>query len=123
MSSHPSTKHHAHVAPWKRAEGARLQKIIEDSSVVAVAQIGGIPAPQMQQMRASLRADPKGSRVQVVGSKNRLLKIALQQAAQNRPGLEGLVEKVHGQAVILATDQNPFKLFKNLKAGASMAPL
>lgn len=120
MSAHG--KHPAHVAPWKKDEVQRLAKLITDSSVVAVAQIDGIPAPQMQQMRASLRSG-KGPSVQVVGGKNRLLKIALEEAAKGRPGLDGLVAKVNGQAVILATDQNPFKLFKNLKAGASMAPL
>lgn len=123
MSAHPTTKGHAHVAPWKKDEVQRLAKIITDNAVVAVAKIDGIPAPQMQQMRASLRGTKGGAGVQVVGSKNRLLKIAIQEAAKSRPGLEQLVDKVDGQAVILATNQNPFKLFKNLKAGASMAPL
>jgi len=113
-----STRGHAHVASWKKAEVDRLAKILVDHPVVAVAEVSGIPAPQMQQMRASLRGS-----VAVVGSKNRLLAIAIQQAAQKRPGLEALADKLHGQSVILATKSNPFKLFKSLKAGASMAPL
>jgi large subunit ribosomal protein L10 len=110
--------HKAHVAPWKKDEVQRLQTIIQDNPVVAVAEVGGIPAPQMQQMRSSLRGD-----VAVLGAKNRLLKIAIREAAKSRPGLEGLADKLHGQSVLLATKQNPFKLFKSLKAGASMAPL
>ena len=113
-----STRGHAHVAPWKKAEVDRLAKILTDNPVVAVAEVSGIPAPQMQQMRASLRGS-----VAVVGSKNRLLAIAIREAAKSRPGLEGLADKLHGQSVILATKNNPFKLFKALKAGASMAPL
>ncbi|MHB1262358.1 MAG: 50S ribosomal protein L10 [Thermoplasmatota archaeon] len=113
-----TTRGHAHVAPWKKDEVDRLAKILIDNPVVAVAEVSGIPAPQMQQMRASLRGQ-----VAVVGSKNRLLAIAIEQAAQKRPGLEALAEKLHGQSVILATKNNPFKLFKSLKAGASMAPL
>ena len=113
-----STRGHAHVAPWKKAEVDRLAKILTDNPVVAVAEVSGIPAPQMQQMRASLRGQ-----VAVVGSKNRLLAIAIEQAAKSRPGLEALVDKLHGQSVILATKNNPFKLYKSLKAGASMAPL
>lgn len=113
-----STQHHAHVAPWKKDEVSRLTKIITDSSVVAVAEVGGIPGPQMQAMRQSLRGH-----VQVLGSKNRLLAIALKEAGKTRPGVEALADKLHGQSVILATNQNPFKLFKSLKAGASMAPL
>jgi large subunit ribosomal protein L10 len=113
-----TTRGHAHVAPWKKDEVDRLAKILTDNPVVAVAEVSGIPAPQMQQMRASLRGQ-----VAVVGSKNRLLAIAIEQAAKSRPGLEALADKLHGQSVILATKNNPFKLFKSLKAGASMAPL
>ncbi len=113
-----TTLHHAHVAPWKHDEVKRLTKIITDASVVAVAEVGGIPGPQMQAMRQSLRGN-----VHVLGSKNRLLAIALKEAGKTRPGVEALAGKLHGQSVILATNQNPFKLYKSLKAGASMAPL
>ena len=113
-----TTRGHAHVAPWKKDEVDRLAKLLTDHPVVAVAEVSGIPAPQMQHMRSSLRGS-----VAVVGSKNRLLAIAIEQAAKSRPGLEGLAAKLHGQSVILATKQNPFKLYKSLKAGASMAPL
>lgn len=113
-----STLDHAHVAPWKKDEVDRLTKIIRDNAVIAVAEVGGIPGPQMQAMRQSLRGH-----VQVLGSKNRLLAIALKEAGKSRPGVEQLAGKLHGQSVILATNQNPFKLFKSLKAGASKAPL
>lgn len=106
----------ARIAPWKRDEVARLAKILSERSVVAVAKIGGIPGPQMQEMRASLRAD-----VDVVGTKNRLLKLAIAEAAKKRPGLEGLADRVDGQMAVLATDMNPFKLYKALQAGASKA--
>ncbi|HET6398448.1 MAG TPA: 50S ribosomal protein L10 [Candidatus Thermoplasmatota archaeon] len=110
--------HKPHVAAWKREEVQRLKKVILDSPVIAVAQVGGIPAPQIQQMRKSLRGN-----VQVIGTKNSLLQIAIAEAAKERPGLEGLSGKVTGQAVLLATKSNPFKLYKALRAGASMAPL
>lgn len=113
-----STRGHAHVTQWKKDEVSRLKKLLLDNPVVAVAEVSGIPAPQMQQMRASLRGS-----VAVVGSKNRLLAIAIQEADKERPGVGALADKLHGQSVILATKQNPFKLFKSLKAGASMAPL
>src|ERR1041384_6375117 len=78
-----TTLHHAHVAPWKKDEVARLTKITKARTVVA----------------------------------------ALKEAGKTRPGVEALAGKLHGQSVILATNQNPFKLFKSLKAGASKAPL
>ncbi len=108
----------ARVAPWKRKEVERLTKMLTETPVVGVAKIGGIPGPQMQEMRASLRAD-----VNVVGTKNRLLRLAIAEAAKKRPGLEGLSEKVDGQMAVLATDMNPFKLYKTLQAGASKAPV
>ena len=114
--------HKAHVAPWKKAEVARLAKMLVDNAVVGVAQIGGIPGPQMQAMRRSLREGGKQT-VHVVGAKNNLLQKAIEEAARQRPGLEGLSAKVSGQSVLLATQQNPFKLYKALRAGASMAPL
>jgi large subunit ribosomal protein L10 len=116
--SHGTTLGHAHVAPWKKDEVARLVKLLTDNAVVGVAEIGGIPAPQMQEMRASLRQD-----VAIIGTKNRLLKLAIREAAKSRPGLEGLEEKVDGQMAIIATDLNPFKLYKQLQSGATMAPL
>jgi large subunit ribosomal protein L10 len=113
-----STRGHAHVTQWKKDEVNRLKRILLDNPVVAIAEVSGIPAPQMQQMRASLRGS-----VSVIGSKNRLLAIAIQEADKERPGVGALADKLHGQSVILATKNNPFKLFKALKAGASMAPL
>lgn len=106
----------ARIAPWKRQEVARLAKILSERSVVGVARIGGIPGPQMQEMRASLRAD-----VDVLGTKNRLLRLAIAEAAKKRPGLEGLADRVDGQMAVLATDMNPFRLYKALQAGASKA--
>lgn len=116
--SHGSTKGHAHVAPWKRVEVARLAKLLSDQPVVGVAKIGGIPGPQMQEMRATLR-----DQVTMVGAKNRLVRLAIEEASKKRPALAGLSEKVDGQIAVIATGMNPFKLFKTLESGATMAPI
>ncbi len=107
----------AHVAPWKKDEVAKLAKLLKENPVVGVATISGIPGPQMAEMRASLRQD-----VHIVGVKNRLVRLAIAEAAKERPGLEELTDKVDGQVALLATGMNPFKLFKQLEAGATMAP-
>lgn len=106
----------ARIAPWKRGEVSRLAKILVERPVVGVAKIGGIPGPQMQEMRANLRAD-----VDMIGTKNRLLRLAIAEAAKSRPGIESLADKVDGQMAVLATDMNPFKLYKTLQSGASKA--
>ncbi len=108
----------AHVAPWKKDEVARLAKLLKDEPVVGLAKIGGIPGPQMQEMRASLRDN-----VTMIGAKNRLLKLAIAEAAKSRPGVADLTEKVDGQMALIATGLNPFKLYKQLEAGATMAPV
>ncbi len=110
--------HKAHVAPWKKDEVQRLAAVLKENPVVGIAQVGGIPGPQIQQMRGSLRGQ-----VKVLGAKSSLLRIALKEAAKDRPGLDGLADKIEGQSVILATKMNPFKLYKALQAGASKAPL
>ncbi len=106
------------VAPWKREEVSRLAKVLAESEVVGVAGIGGIPAPQMQEMRASLREN-----VQIIGTKNRLLKLAIEEASKTNPKIAELSDKIDGQVALIATGMNPFKLFKQLKAGATMAPV
>lgn len=108
----------AAIAQWKREEVARLTKMLVDSPVVGVAEIGGIPGVQMQEMRATLRKD-----VNIVGTKNRLLRLAIADAAKARPGLDKLADLVDGQMAVIATDMNPFSLYKKLGAGATMAPL
>ncbi len=108
----------AHVAPWKKEEVKKLTTLLTDKPVVGIATIGGIPGPQMQEMRATIR-----DQVTLVGAKNRLLQLAIAEAAKQRPGLEGFAEKVDGQMAIISTDMNPFALFKKLNAGATMAPL
>src|SRR5688572_27754882 len=102
-----STRGHAHAAASKNDPVDRVAKTLTDNPVVASAEVSGVPAPQMQRMRANLRGQ-----VAVGGSKTRLLAIAIEQAARARPGLEALAGKLHGQSVILATKNNPFKLFK-----------
>ncbi|MGB0653407.1 MAG: 50S ribosomal protein L10 [Thermoplasmatota archaeon] len=108
----------AHVAPWKKEEVAKLTSLLTENDIVGVAEIGGIPAPQMAEMRASLRDE-----VQLVGTKNRLLKLAIAEAAKSKPGLEQLEGKIDGQMAVIATSMNPFKLYKKLEAGATMAPV
>lgn len=108
----------AHVAPWKKDEVARLAALLKEKAVVGVAEIGGIPGPQMADMRASLRG-----KLELIGTKNRLLKLAIAEAAKERPGLENLEAQVDGQMALVAADINPFKLYKTLEQGKQMAPL
>lgn len=105
----------AQVAPWKIEEVEELTELVEESPVVAVADVEGIPAAQMQEMRASLRGQ---ARIRVV--KNTLLKRALDEA--DRDGVTGLADHVKGQTALITTDMNPFTLFKRLEEAKTRAP-
>jgi len=101
----------AHVAAWKKDIVNELVQDMVGSPVVAVIDLHGIPGPQIQSMRAGLR-----EHVKIMMTKNNLMLLALDEAAEKKPGLEELKAEVHGQCAIVTTDVNPFKLFKRFKA-------
>ncbi len=94
-----------------------LKERMLSSRVVGLANITGIPAPQMQSIRAKLRGKAE---MRVV--KNRLLLRALEAAAAERKGIEGLEDYVEGQVVLVLTESNPFRLFRELEATKTKAP-
>lgn len=107
----------AHVASWKKDVVSEIVDSINSYPVVAVVSVEGIGATQLQGMRAGLRGHAK-----VKMAKNKLLRLAIAEAAANKPGLEKLEESIDGQCAIVATDLNPFMLFNKLKATQTPAP-
>ena len=107
----------AHVADWKYKEVEELTHIIQDNPIIAIAEIGGIPAPQMQQMRENLR-----EKLIIRSSKNTLLFRALDDADKKVKNISALKESVNGQTALIATSMNPFKLYNMLKATRTKAP-
>lgn len=105
------------VPEKKKETVATLVDAFVNSPVVGIARIDGIPARQMQMMRARLRG-----RVNLVVSKNRLINMALQEASSKKKDLEKLMEVVDGQTVVVTTDINPFKLYKELEMTKTSAP-
>ncbi len=107
----------AHVASWKKEVVSDLAKRMAKSKVVGVIDVHGVPAPAFQTMRTSLRG-----KADIVMTKNTLLKIALDEAAKQRKGLERLKDIVNGQCAVVTSDLNPFKLFKQLDATKTKMP-
>ncbi|HII72588.1 TPA: 50S ribosomal protein L10, partial [Candidatus Woesearchaeota archaeon] len=56
-------------------------------------------------------------------AKRRLLKIALEQASKDKPGVEKLVPYLKGMPALIFTKDNPFALSKTLKKNKSSAPI
>ena len=112
-------KPEAFVADWKRKEVSQIQKFIEGSDVVGLVDVSGIGARQMLSMRSSLR--DLGVKLRM--SRNRLLKLALTDASKNKKGVEQ-VSDVFGQSqfALLASTENPFKIFQMLLESQTQAP-
>jgi len=107
----------AHVAKWKFGEVDNLTNLLTGKKVIGIVGIGGIPAPQMQKMRSNLHGI-----AEIRSAKNNLIKRALENAEKKIKGISGLQQSLKGQAAIIATDMNPFKLFSQIKSTRTMAP-
>ncbi len=109
----------AHVAEWKKKEVEELANVIKGYPVIALVDVAGVPAYPLSRMREKLRG-----KALLRVSRNTLIELALKRAAQElgKPELEKLIEHIEGGAGILATDMNPFKLYKLLEESKTPAP-
>ncbi len=98
---------------WKKEEVDDLAALISEYESVGVVGITGIPSKQLQDMRRDLHGT---ARLRV--SRNTLQVRALEDA-----GLDDLVDHIEGQVGIIATDSNPFALYKDLEASKTPAPI
>ncbi|MDD5503533.1 MAG: 50S ribosomal protein L10 [Candidatus Thermoplasmatota archaeon] len=100
------------------AEVKELTKIISSKPVVGVVDITRIPAPAIQKMRKAMREHT----ILVRSSKNSLLEHALIEVAKGTAGLDGLKQYIGGQAAVVISSENPFKLWKSLNSTKSKSP-
>ncbi len=109
----------AHVAEWKKKEVEELAKILKSYPVIALVDVADVPAYPLSKMREKLRG-----KALLRVSRNTLIELAIRRAAQElgKPELEKLVEYIRGGAGILATEMNPFKLYKLLEESKTPAP-
>jgi len=107
----------AHVAKWKEDKVKQLTEKIEKNSVVGVVNITGIPAPAIQKMRADLRG-----KAELLVTKNSLISIALKKSATSKPKVDELSKLLDGQCAVIATNMNPFKLYKFVETTKTKSP-
>jgi large subunit ribosomal protein L10 len=89
-------KRQAHVAPVKKEQVQRINQLIQGHKIIAIARVAGIP--------------------EIVVSKNNLFQLALSEMDKGKPGLKGLAGAIQSQTALVATDLNPFLLFKQMEA-------
>lgn len=104
----------AHVAEWKKEEVQDLKELIKSHSVVGMANLADIPAPQLQKMRRNL----KDTTIKM--SRKTLMSLALGESEKDN--IAALGEYMAGQPALIFTDMNPFKLYKILEASKTAAP-
>jgi large subunit ribosomal protein L10 len=114
MSAEPERKTET-IPQWKREEVDDIAAMLESYESVGIVDIAGIPSRQLQDMRRELYGT-----AELRVSRNTLLVRALEEVDD---GLEQLTEHVAGQVGIIATNDNPFGLFKQLEASKTPAPI
>ncbi len=107
----------AEVSEWKVRKVEELTTAVTESSVVAIADVKGIPAPQLQHIRQRLRG-----RARIIVSKKSLIQHSLTKLSESKEGIEKLADHLSGQVAFVLTDLNPFKLFKEMESTKTKAP-
>ena len=107
----------AHVAEWKKEEVKELKDIIGQYDVIGIVDLMNIPAKQLQEMRKSLK-----DKAVIRMSKINLINLALEDCNADKNNIVDLSNHMDGQVAIIATEMNPFKLYKILEDSKTQAP-
>ena len=103
------------IPQWKQDEVDELVDFLDAYASVGIVDVTGIPSRQLQNMRRDLH---ENARVRM--SRNTLMIRALDEVDD---GFEELTTYVDGQVAFIATNDNPFGLFKRLEASKTPAPI
>ena len=106
-----------HVAEYKKKIVGDIVRYAEEYPIIGIVNMENLPAPQLQAMKAKLRG-----KVNLFMTKKRLIKIALEQAKNNKKNVEELEKYFQGMPALLFTKDSPFKLSKILQRSKSPAP-
>lgn len=98
---------------WKKSVVDEISKNISEYKTIGLVGMEEVPARQMQEIRNKLRKDAI-----IRMSKNTLIRRSL-----SAKGLDKLSEEVSGQAALVFSNKDVFKLFKLLESSKSFAPL
>ena len=110
-----STRQTDQIPRWKRDEVTELVEFLDAHEAIGVVDITGIPSRQLQDMRAGLHGQAT-----LRMSRNTLIERALTEAEAD---LSSLVDHVSGHVGLIATNDNPFGLYRELEASKTSAPI
>ncbi len=106
------------IPEHKKKTVQEFVKLIKDYPIIGVVNMENLPTKQLQNMRAQLRG-----KVVLKMAKRRLIKIAIEQAAKDKEGIEKLVPYMKGMPALIFTKDNPFRLANTLQKNKSTAPI
>ncbi len=106
-----------HTAQYKKDEADRLRNVLKKYKVIAVADMTGMPSPQLQRLRNSTKDS-----LLITMSKGRIIKIVFGELKNKIKGIEELKECIKGMPGLIFTNDNPFRLSKILQKSKSSAP-
>src|SRR3989338_3340595 len=107
----------AHVAEYKKKIVENIVSLAREYPIIGAVNMENLPAPQLQAIRVQLRG-----KVDLVMTKKRLMKIALEQLKNEKKGIEKMAEYLIGMPALIFTKENPFKLSRMLQKGKISAP-
>ena len=107
----------SHVSQEKKKVVGEFVKLLKEYPIVGAVDMENLPARQLQNMRSQLRGV-----VVILMTKKRLLKVAIEQVKDEKPGIEQLIPHLKGMPALIFTKDNPFTLYKKLAKNKSNAP-
>lgn len=107
----------AKVSPRNELFANKIRDFSKKYSILGIVDVTGLPAPQFQKIRSSIK---KTAEVLIV--KKNLIKIVLNELESTYPGVSELANKCSGVVGIVFTNDNPFTLFKFVQKNKSTAP-
>jgi len=96
-----------HLPAWKKDEVAEIKKNAKEYKLIGLVDIYGIPAQQVQQIRRNLRG-----KAVIKVTRNTLIRHAFEEIGGD---VKNLAKYISGHSAIIFTNDNPFKLFKQLE--------
>src|SRR5512139_541210 len=96
-----------HLPVWKRKQVEEIKADSSSHALVGLVDMYGIPAAQLQMIRRNLKGKAK-----IRMTRNTLIKHAFQELGGEIAGLE---KHISGHSALIFTDDNPFRLYKQLE--------
>ena len=105
------------VSPRNKEFVQKIKTLAKGHSILGIVDVTGLPAPQFQRIRGSLK---KTAEVLIV--KKNLIELTFNDLEKEFPGVSKLLEKCSGVVGLVFTNDNPFTLYKFVSKNKAAAP-